>query len=1332
MSNIKQIEISEIINQKKQFIFDVEQSSEYVFPNEEYTYYIYIKNISGVKIENFKIKIDNPREVTFEEINPQISQSISLEKDEVKLYTLKASCRSVGKYIVNFIGLGNETEILFESLTINCNYNNNQNTLTHRIQIYDFSPYESNYTMEADNYSEEVTQTFKRQKLPYKAGEQPFPLNSQVKLDSNNKPYNAWKTENIESQSFIDQYNEAKNTKEHVYQYISRENFSEEAAEVFTGKNLQELARHINENSTYFNAKFIRGGNNELLTDFNRYAPNGFLYRMGLLSSELYHNLGVIPTYTYMSDYLFRWAPSEAQPLNLYPKKKGMKWNENIWAGKGWIVYRTVTQEYKQTDEFKKLYDDKKIDLWVYLDHFEDKKLAEEYIEKLQYFDSIDRAEQKSDIIKFEYILRESYYDTGVFFVNIPIDKIPKNFYLLKTKDIYDIINRAKPYGAKPLIRYSYETIFNHNFDINLQLGYFENILYQLNSSLMYKIDQKKIGYVSQECGNKTLQFIKEYVDRTCIYDEDLFDFNSDLELNVEKYPELDNSFSLDVEEDFSVHQFVPHCELVTVDNIIPILYQKNYNRIGFYLQKNDVVQTISYRKQEKDNSTFSKTPTLISIPIYKRKLFNKGDIELGIKIFESKDKYYTISTKHDTNTSLDYIKSIITNNYKKYDEKIGMQTINSLIACIYPTENKQLAIFFISDKDGNWHYFNHIIIQNLQSIKLFIDNVDNEEKEGFYKTAKVGIYDNLKDIKINLETPFCYEYKAYQPTFIKGGENWNDLERINTKDNTFSYIKNLIKKSVIPNDIILYYNDFDIPKTAIIKQIKFKILTESTNKNIYLDNAINLNHITTEVIENDLQLLPNKIEITPVNRESPTYYQYKLENILQNGQDNFTEKYQSLLNEAQYFDDEVLIQTSDYLDYPNDYINIKKPFWYELSEFTDEKYNLNETNSIKLVIEGYNEGAETKIIGQVLSELNFSTQVDDIIPSGYFNKEINLLYPNSFVTNTLRVRFRFEELNHNIKIFNTAININFKEKQKHDAEWEFIDTAQSSQNVSEFELYNNYYNPMDFNNGFGIKLSFDELTQGEYYNIYLTELEVIYENTDINILVNKDKYYYNYLENNETSITGKQFGYLSGECYNDYVSMGQPKSNIGLNNNGIKLKDTLYQAFSTRADNITSIELFPNGFYGTPGEELKIGLYKNHGKTPGKLIKEIYANGWVKNNSELRNLPSIKYNFNIDELKVNETYWIKIEILNPKDDSYYLLESINEEQDEFKLLSKENNNYINTFSCLKFNICSKNNSRTFNHIPYEQEVFDNPYTQIGLHKNQGTISNLRINKKAD
>ena len=67
---------SEIINKKKQFIFQVEQSANSVLPNKKYTYYIYIKNVSGLLAEDVHIKMVHPTSIIVDE--PDTSQFIEI------------------------------------------------------------------------------------------------------------------------------------------------------------------------------------------------------------------------------------------------------------------------------------------------------------------------------------------------------------------------------------------------------------------------------------------------------------------------------------------------------------------------------------------------------------------------------------------------------------------------------------------------------------------------------------------------------------------------------------------------------------------------------------------------------------------------------------------------------------------------------------------------------------------------------------------------------------------------------------------------------------------------------------------------------------------------------------------------------------------------------------------------------------------------------------------------------------------------------------------------------------------------------------------------------
>ena len=61
MASFKKIDLkSEIINQKKQLIFEVSQSTDATLPNNEYIYDVYVKNVSGVDVENVNIDIISP------------------------------------------------------------------------------------------------------------------------------------------------------------------------------------------------------------------------------------------------------------------------------------------------------------------------------------------------------------------------------------------------------------------------------------------------------------------------------------------------------------------------------------------------------------------------------------------------------------------------------------------------------------------------------------------------------------------------------------------------------------------------------------------------------------------------------------------------------------------------------------------------------------------------------------------------------------------------------------------------------------------------------------------------------------------------------------------------------------------------------------------------------------------------------------------------------------------------------------------------------------------------------------------------------------------------
>ena len=1329
-NNWNTINKSEVINQKKQFIFKVSQSTQYTYPNDNFIYYIYIKNISGTTIDSFKIKIKNDPGICFYEPDVEkLSKEITLKPNEVQLYEMKAYCPIKGTFFVHFIGLGNETQISYQTLSITSTRTYNSEKMQHRIHIYDFTPYEDKYSIEADNYSNEVIQTFKKQKLPYKAGEQPFPKKKN------------FVPENIESQSFLDQYEEAKNTKEHVYQYISRENFTEDSVESFTGENLMEIFDKINKESDYFNARFLRSGTNHLLNDFTQYAPNGFIHRMGLLNSEIFHYLGVIPTYSYMSDRLFRWAPSKDQPLNLIPEKKAMEWGRNIWAGRGWFVYRNVTEEYEKTKEYEEAVENKLIQRKELIGSYDEKRTAEEVVNVLENWDDVQRSNIQSDLIKYYYSIEESIYDTGVFFINIPINKIPKNFYLLQNDTLYSIINRVKPYGTKPIINYIIEETFNHHMDQVLTLNHLKNYTFETEAPYIEESDIYRNGYtnITETCNGEEYTypaFIPKDVAYTRRFDKQTMEIsNVDLtNISIQKIMDMN------MEQEKDIYHMKGDIKTIILEDLLNILYQGNYNSISFripfypYNPLRDYLTDEEAIFSEKKSDFLNEPDEIllngiklegIRLSTPKQKSYKE---KYSIIIKDITDKKHVVSFNYDEDMETEFISyTFVNKNGQEFVRKRGYQDINSVIVLIRKLHNKKILLFMVEDEKSNgYHYFHHVIVQDLATFDT--KKITDKEEVSFNEFVSYSGYGFEKDVII--ETPFVKESIILQPKVVREGNNWINLYRLNEKENSYSYIKNLSKDSLVPDNIYLDYDQISIPETSIIEKIRLKIIgSHSTKASTYISNAFNTNYLLEKNNGNKIQLSPNAMECYSRLNEGSSYYNIKLQTAQSKGQDSFIKEYNNLLEKNIIFDEDMNNSIKSFSK-PNDFITISKEYWCELYDFTNLTYKLNDIESIHFIIEGYNTGYEREISVQTLSETEHSSMVKKIIPSGYFREKINLLYPNQFLLELLRIRFKFTSLNHDIKVFDAKLEINFKNKQEGKISYENLKRINLNEN-NLLTLLKKYYNPCDINNGVGIEMSFDEINPGEYYHLNKTELEIIFTNTDVNLLISGNRYFDNFRGVSKSElygIVGKD-SYLSGLFYDDVPTMSQLEDNISYENKGIKLRDTLYQSFEARDDNITSIEIFPYGFKGNPDGLLKIGLYTNTNNTPDKLIKEVIVSGWIKSNEELKKLDKIKYNININNLEINKRYWFKIQVLNPQDNSYYLLKGMNDTKPGFKLLADEKNNYINTFSNLKFNIYSKNLSSSFNTLPVFQEKFDNPYVIIGLHKGQGSIKKLQTNK---
>ena len=716
-----------------------------------------------------------------------------------------------------------------------------------------------------------------------------------------------------------------------------------------------------------------------------------------------------------------------------------------------------------------------------------------------------------------------------------------------------------------------------------------------------------------------------------------------------------------------------------------------------------------------------------LKLPLPQRSLFEKGGLKLNMIIEDIYNRKHKFEVTYDTDIQKDFITySYINEEDKEFVREKGYQDIESLIIIIENINNKKMILFMVEGKEQELHYFHHIIVQDILTFNA--TKIVDKTQENVL--SKIYFANNLSHKDVIFETPYVKKSQSFKPTIIEGGNNWTNLYRVDENQNSYAYIRNVSGNYISVDNIYLYYDNINLPETSIIDRFRLKINgTNSLENKIYINKALNTNYKIKDMKGYELQLAPENITCYSNTKESSIFYQMKLNIAKEKEQESFVEQYSKLLEDNYIFDEDIGVSTKQYLENPNDFITIDNRFWYELSEFNAPSISLNEIAAIQLVIEGYNTQGETELFAETLSETEHSSRVKKRIPSGYFREKINLLYPNQFLLEILRVRFRFNKLSHDIKIFDTKIELKFKNKEESLIQYEAVDDIDLNKKNS-VTILENYFTPADINNGTVLEMIFDDLRPGEYYHINSIELEAIYTETDINMMINNHKYQDSYYGMDKSSIIGvSKDAYLSGIVYDDVPTMMQLDDNIGIDNKGIKLQDTLYQCFTARDDNITAIELFPYGFRGNPDDTLKIGLYTNSYNTPGHLIKEVLVSSWTKSNPELRGLGKIKYNLNVNGLEINEKYWFKIQILTPQDNSYYLLKGINNTRPEFKLLADENNNYINTFSNLKFNIYSKNLYQTFNSIPVLQDSFDNPYIIIGLHKGKGTIKQLRTNK---
>lgn len=1371
---------SEIINNKKKLILKVDQTSDFVYPNELFKYQIYCKNVSGDIIEDVHIQVINPSTIAIDEDDYNEGIPIGdLNNGQSHLLYLSARCDTPGEFTVHFLCFGEESELNIVQKTINCDYDSYNGETIHKIHIYNFSPYEDTYELLSRNYSQDVTQLIKRQKLPYGAKNNPFKMNDS---DINNGIVVD------ESQSYLDQketlYQDKKNTDEHTYQYLERENFNKEGYERYEGANLSTILDNIDKYSKFFKVTKLKTGTNKLLNDFKQYYPDGFLYRFGLMNSEIFHHIGVLPEYSYMNDYLFRWAAEGTSPLNLYPKRLDMNWGVNKWAGHGWNVWKVYTDRYKEQIIDNENYRP----LMQFIKTFENLETAKEYIRNEYKYDIANEYylhTQKGleKIRKYKYIIKESYFDTGVFFVHIPVSKIPTNFYLLDTNEIEAIIEKTKPYGMKALIKYVIDTKFN----LNLSFKSYGKIcpLTEFNFSIK-DFSHNMIPYeyheIIETVCNKSRKATKLVPSGTAYSNTTKLNINPIIDY---KYPLPKNRASLSLQPEVKNSGYL--CEetnrLVAFEDIQDLLYQGNFEAISFRINNLatskikggdsidiNPISAVDYQLWTEslkrgdshccwwdveipgdpfpENTYYitdmKKTPALkevgmvdfFEIPLTTYQLTQEG-VEIGIGFEDSISKLHGISSEYIPSFNSFKIKyaTSLHNNFKI--KKEGIKDIMGLGFKFVQINSNTLVVFFLKikdDKGTNYHYFHHIIVNKIKALFCFTrNNKDITTIRRWSNIIKIGHKTNPV---VTFNTPQYDDLIKYDPKLILDidNTNWKNLARIDKNEYSYAVNNNDTQEEIAVDDINIHFDKVDVPNDAIVKSIKLKtILETNAYKTIYHSIRLQDGFITEQSTSNILSVHPSRIECYPARNNNTKYYEKQYQIAETNEVEKSIKLFSSKITENNLFN-ESLKYSTDYTKEIDDYITIKKPFWIEISDFSDYNISMNDVSEIKFCIEGYNNGKEISLLSQLRCDELFSETSEVLIQRGYFKKYIPLKFYNKFFLDDIQLRFRFKDLNADLNLFDTYLDVKFKKKIEENKDFEednYFDVEKKK--TIEMDLINQEILGYLLTNGFTTKLAFDDLKSGEYYRIYSVELSIVYQKQNIDFLVNSNPS--EILDLRSVTVVNGQVtnDYMSGMFYNELIMPGtyQSQSTLDSVNQGIELKDALYQSFIARANNITSVTFFPNGFVGNPDVNLKIALYENKGNTPNKLLKEIRVSGWSKVNAQLKNAALITYDFNVNNLTIGAKYWLKIEVENPSKENYYLLKYTDSSVPDLKLLTRINNNLINTFGSLKFYISTLNSFDSFNSLPASEnkEDFGDPKIFVSLNKRIGEIKKITVLK---
>lgn len=433
---------SQIVNEKKELYLNVTQTMDFVLINQFYEYTVYVKNISHSVIDDLKVFVLNQKAISINSDYPDedFYENIgSLQPGESRLFKLKARCTQSGYYNTTFVAYSSGSEIESVNTFITCGLVRYVPETYHRLSIFNFDPYEEGYWLSASDYNDQVTQLTKVQNRPWKEKEGYYNQFLDYELD------------------LYDQDIELVNKDNLPITHLGREVYIYNEKEHTPGDGIRNLVDRINKESQLIHLDLLRIGNNQFENRFIETTNTSMMDKFGLLRSEIYHVLGVIPTFGYSVDGLFRWARENDYLANhIYPPLNDYFWNTKKWSGYGYTIDEIYID--KERDEYERYPD---------VAFFETLEDAQDYIqdqESLNFIKNGNVYDENNELIKgYYYNIHEVLDSEGIFFIYIPYDEIPANFFRLTDEELQPIIDKTKPFGLKPVLRYVFKNSF-HNY----------------------------------------------------------------------------------------------------------------------------------------------------------------------------------------------------------------------------------------------------------------------------------------------------------------------------------------------------------------------------------------------------------------------------------------------------------------------------------------------------------------------------------------------------------------------------------------------------------------------------------------------------------------------------------------------------------------------------------------------------------------------------------------------------------------------------------------------------------------------------------------------------